>query len=354
MRLHRRGILKYIEYPISHASRFGFSEKVERYPHRHTSVILVHEGKQRTRCVVDSEDSFFWISPLISEVDRYLCAGYNSEFFAGGRLFAPYTWQTEEEIEFYRRRANEIVRNFGAYFCNVRKFIPIGPTLDIREPVSRGTQRWHNLKHKLNSALSDKLSWYDRYVDFEARYSRLLDLRKCKIDYDIVLLDTLWGWPRHRVNLHRKLADLSYRYRIHSRLNWSEPVVCDGSIYKPPNPANFPMETGPVTNYERMLASSRLAVFATGFHWGWRSIMCFALLLGLPIYMDKPVLEPWFRFDDFVVFYNSRGDWADIERHLQSLGETEWMRIKAANQKVYDQVMAPDRVAEYFIKTALQ
>ena len=77
-------------------------------------------------------------------------------------------------------------------------------------------------------------------------------------------------------------------------------------------------------------------------------------MLGLPVYMGKPVLEPWFRFDDFVVFYNGKGDWADIERHLQSLDETQWMRIKLANQRIYDRVMAPERVAEYFIQTALQ
>ena len=32
--------------------------------------------------------------------------------------------------------------------------------------------------------------------------------------------------------------------------------------------SDFPIETGRIDNYEMMLASSRLAVFATGFHWG--------------------------------------------------------------------------------------
>jgi hypothetical protein len=354
MRLHRLGAIKYVEYDISQATRFGFSESVACHQHRHTSAILVEKAEHRVRCLVDSEDSFFWISPLISEADRYFCAGYNSEFFEHKRFLSPYHWQTEEEVQFYRKRTAELVGHFGIHFCNVRKFVPIGPTMRTNDPVSGVFQRWHNLKHKINSARSDKLLWHHRYLDYEVRYARLLALRKCTINYDIVLLDTLWGWPRHRANLHQQLSRLSHHYHIHSQLNWNEPVPFDGSIYKPLDPVNFPMETSPITNYERMLASSRLAVFATGFHWGWRAIMCFALLLGLPIFMDKLMMEAWFGFNDFVIFYNNNGDWREIEKHLQSIDETEWLRIKAVNQRVYDGVMAPDRVAEYFIRTALQ
>lgn len=34
-------------------------------------------------------------------------------------------------------------------------------------------------------------------------------------------------------------------------------------------------------NYEQLLASSRLGVFATGFHYGWRTIVTFAWAVGL-------------------------------------------------------------------------
>ncbi len=354
MRLHRRGALKFFEYPIVQASKFGFSETVARHKHRHTSVVLLENDSQRVRCLVDSEDSFFWMSPLITEVDRYFCAGYNSEFFENRRLFAPYDWQTEDEVQFYRKRASHLISTFGAHFGKVRKFVPIAPSMfgpKIVPPIA--VQKWRNFKHKVMTSMVSGRYWHNQYREYEARYAQLLELRKCKLAYDVVLLDTLWGWPRHRVALHRKLAHLSQRYRIHSRLNWNAPNEMDACLDHPLNMDEFPLETNPVDDYERMLASCRLAIFATGFHWGWRSIMTFALLIGLPVYLDRPMLEPWFNFNDFIVFYNDTGDWSSIEQHLRSIDDTEWYRIKDINQRVYDRVMTPERVADYFIQVAL-
>jgi len=212
-----------------------------------------------------------------------------------------------------------------------------------------------NIKHKLHSAFSEDLYWKSDFLDYEERYSELLHLRQQPLVYDIVLLDTLWGWPRHRLKLHSKLQGMSGEYRIHSRLNWSDPVPFDGSASAPLNRADFPMETRPITDYEKMLASSRLAVYATGFHWGWRSIMSLALMLGLPVYMDRPVLEPWFNLDRFTIFWNDEeGEWSDLEKYLNSLTEAEWSRIKAHNMEQYDQLMLPERVATYFVDTAIQ
>jgi hypothetical protein len=354
MRLHQRGALKLFEYPIEEASELGFSERVARHRHRHTSVVLLENNKQRVRCLVDSEDSFFWMSPLITEVDRYFCAGYNSEFFVGRRLFAPYGWQTENEVRFYRKRAGDLISTFGTHFGKVRKFVPIAASMIGPKTVPTiAVQKWRNLKHKIMTSLVSGRYWHNQYRGYEARYAQLLELRKSNLAYDVVLLDTLWGWPRHRTALHRKLAHLSQSYRIHSRLNWSAPNEMDGSLDHALNMDDFPLETNPVIDYERMLASSRLAIFATGFHWGWRSIMSFALLVGLPVYLDRLVLEPWFNFNDFIVFYNDTGDWSGIEKHLRSIDDDEWYRIRAINQQVYDRVMAPERVAEYFIQTAL-
>ena len=65
------------------------------------------------------------------------------------------------------------------------------------------------------------------------------------------------------------------------------------------------------------------------------------------------VLEPWFNLDGFILFYNDTGDWSGIEKYLRSIGEPEWHRIKSINQQTYDQLMTPERVAEYFVHTAL-
>jgi hypothetical protein len=353
MKLHHRGDIEYREYPQIFCSNFGFSEATARHEHRHTSIMTLRDGARRVRCLVDSEDSFFWMCPLIADVDCYLCAGYNSEFFGKKELFAPYPWQTELEVRYYRERANELIVNWGSYFGRVRKFIPIAPNMWSKNQVSLLQQKYRNIRYKLHSTLSQELYWQNAFVEFESRYLELLELRNRPLLYDVVLLDTLWGWPRHRLDLHRKLQNISNRYRIHSALNWKDPVPYDGSDLNPLNREEFPVQTNPIDDYEIMLASSRLAVLATGFHWGWRSIMSLALMIGLPVYMDRVVLEPWFDLNEFNILWNSDGSWCDTEKHLASVNESEWARIKKHNQSQYDNVMSPERVAEHVISTAL-
>jgi hypothetical protein len=354
MRLHHRGDIEYSEYPQKVCTMFGFSEAAAGHEHRHTSLILFRDGARRVRCLVDSEDSFFCMCPLIADVDCYLCAGYNSEFFEKKRLFTPYSWQTEPEIRYYRERANELIGTWGSYFGRVRKFIPIAPNMWSKIPVPPLQQKYRNIRYRLHSKFSQTLYWQNAFLEYEFRYVELLELRNRPLLYDVVLLDTLWGWPRHRLNLHRKLQSISSRYRIHSRLNWNDPVPQDGSNLKPLDPREFPIQTNPIDDYETMLASSRLAVLAAGCHWGWRSIMSLALILGLPVYMDRAVLEPWFSLNEFEILWNSDGgDWRDLEKHLAAMSETEWKRAKKHNQTHYDAVMKPESVAEYAISAAL-
>lgn len=352
MRLHRQGAIRYVEAPLEAATAHGFDEAVTWHEHRHTSVILAREGTNEARCLVDSEDSFFWMSPLIAHVDLYFCAGYSSDFFEQRRLFAPYAWQTQDEVAFYRQRVDELVAELGAHFAKARRFVPIGPGLHSRTPTPWLTQRWRNLRHKAASAVSRDLYWGNELLAFETRYAELEALRASELAYDVVLLDTLWGWPRHRLALHRELQRLSTTRQIRSSLNWSEPTPYDGASAEPLDRSLFPVSTGPVDDYERMLAQSRLAVFATGFHWGWRSIMSLALMLGLPVHMDRPPLEPWFDFEAFEVSWNP-GDWSGIEARLEALPEAEWARVKARTQARYDEVMSPEAVAGYFLRAAL-
>jgi hypothetical protein len=354
MRLHHRGDVNYCEYPQQLCTLFGFSEDVAGHEHRHTSLILIRDGVRQVRCLVDSEDSFFYMSSLIAEVDCYLCAGYNSEFFEKKRFLKPYLWQTEPEIAFYQERARELILRWGAYFGCVRKFIPIAPSMWSIKPIPPLKQKYRNIRSRLHSKLSRTLFWQSAFREYEFRYSELLELRSRPLLYDVVLLDTLWGWPRHRLDLHQKLKSISNRYRIHSRLNWSDPVRQDGSEIDPLDPTEFPLETNAVEDYETMLASSRLAVLATGLHWGWRSIMSLALMIGLPVYMDRAILEPWFSLNAFTILWNDDGDWSGLEKHLALVTESEWKRIKKHNQAEYDAVMKPERVAEYVITTALK
>ena len=328
MRLHRQGQLAYGERPLNQATRFGFSERISRRIHRHTSVILVQDGSVSVKCLVDSEDSFFFITEMVQDVDRYFCAGYSSQFFLERKFVPPYSWQTASEVEYYIDRADTLIREFGSSFNRVRKFVPIGPSLARKDRVSYFSQRMRNAHHKLDLTLLGGRSWLFRYQDFESRYRYLLELRNAPLEYDVVLVDTLWGWPRHRQKLHSVLKSLSERYEIHSCLNWSEPTEKDGGAERPLDKAEFPMCTGPVIDYESMLAASRLGVFAAGFHWGWRSVMSLALLFGLPVYSDPLILEPWFDMGQFDIHSNKSGDWTGVERCLAGISDAQWKETR--------------------------
>jgi hypothetical protein len=169
-----------------------------------------------------------------------------------------------------------------------------------------------------------------------------------------VLLDTLWGWPRHRLALHRQLQVLSNAgHQIHSKLNWAEPSHWDGSNTDPLDRAQFPLMAGRnIENYEEMLAASRLAVFASGFHWGWRNIMTLALMWGLPILADRPYLEPWFDLNRFLIQWNDDDDWAELATALADVSDKRRSATAMHNQRMFDELLAPERAADYFLTTS--
>lgn len=353
MRLHRQKRLRYEERKLCECVDFGFSKTVTNHLHRRTSVISVKAHSNHVRCIVDSEDSFFWMSSLIREADVYFCSGYNSAFFEQRIFEPPYPWLHRNEVVLYEKRARELIETYADFFDRVRRYVPIGP--ELSRPPSRGwwRQKLRNVIHKAQSHVGETVPWYFRHKDLEERYQGLLDLREAPLLYDVVLQDTLWGWPRHRLALHQRLKELSGRYAIHSQLHWKEPLAIDGSDKTPMEHSEFPVSTQPIVNYEHMLASSRLAVFATGFHWGWRSIMMLALLFGLPVHADRLILEPWFDMGRFAISWNDSFDWQDLETKLDAITLETWNNVKAHNQRIYDEVMAPDRVAEYFVSSAL-
>lgn len=354
MRLHRAGRVRYEEFPLEACTSAGFSSFVATHEHKHTSVVLVEDGLGKRRCIVDSEDSFFWMSPLIHHADLYFSAGYNRKFFEERTFTPPYAWQQPDEVAFYVRRARELIEDHGAAFDRVRAFVPIGPSLYLPRTMSFVDQKIRNVHHKLTSRAMAAQSWRFNHQDFEARYRQLLSLRNAPALYDIVLFDTLWGWPRHRYNLHMRLRELSASGKIvHARLRWSQPTDRDGGERFALSSADFPVETGNVAEYETMLASSRLAVFATGFHWGWRSIMALTLMWGLPIHADRLLLDPWFDMGRFEIDWNDETEWPRVGDRLAAISDVERARIKAHSQAAFDELLAPESVAQYFLDTAL-
>ena len=98
MRLHYEGALTYMELPFCEASKYGFSRVITTYPDiRHLSFLLIRINTTTIRCMVDNEDSFALVSPLIKEVDVCFCGGYNSDFFEKKQFVKPYNWQSEQD-----------------------------------------------------------------------------------------------------------------------------------------------------------------------------------------------------------------------------------------------------------------
>jgi hypothetical protein len=350
MRLHQQGDLKYREYPLSRCVEAGFPASVADHEHRHTSVLAIRDGRSVRRVIVDSEDSFFWMSPLVHDCDVYFCSGYSRRFFVDRAFIEPYRWQTEAEIAFYSERAAWLIDNHGSAFSRVKPFVPIAPNMGRRSRIGQTAQRLRNLRHKATSWISDARDWAAEHSDFEERYRELLTYREASLRHDIVLMDSLWGWPRHRVALHAELARLSPRYTVHSRLNWSVPSACDAGDRSGLRADDFPKTIGKIDDYETMLSQSRLGVFATGFHYGWRNIMTLALMMGLPVLTDRLNVEPWFDMEVFYFRENEEFGISGIEVSLKSLTDDCLDEIKRRNRRAYDSTMSPEIIAKRLLR----
>lgn len=357
MRLHKAGEIQYRELPFSLIANYGFSKAIaQQKDPRHISFLLVEKGNIKQRCLVDSEDSFALITPLIAEVDLVFCSGYNADFFEHKTFVQHYSWQTESDLAWYRETLEKKIKSFGSHFHKVRRFVPIGPNqagVTLSKPLHQKLKNITN-RFRVFSRLGNDFA--DVLYAFEKRENYINSLRNRPLTYDVVLHDSLWGWPQHRINLHRQLKDLANKgHQIHSVLNWTNPVLEDGSLNMNLNQADFPLTTAPFTQpYEEMLAGSRLAVFATGFHWGWRNIMMLALKAGVPVLTDRLLTEPYFDMCEFKIFQQEDNKWQGIEAVLKSITAEQWCLYKKHNQVVYDKYMSPEAVARYFITTTME
>ncbi|RYG45201.1 MAG: hypothetical protein EOO01_18220 [Chitinophagaceae bacterium] len=354
MRLHYNAEIDYIERPLADAFEEGFHQAIGKYPDlRHLSFILIQNGKTKIRCIVDNEDSFALVSPLVTHSDFYFCAGYNTDFFQNYQFVNSYSWQKESDVIWYKNTIDKKIETLGQHFKKIKKFIPIAPNQGTQIAVSSLISKIQNINYRLRKITGKGIDFSNEYRGFEVREQALKKLRSHELKYDIVLNDSLWGWPKHRVNLHKKLQELANKnYKIHSILNWTDPVPYDGSLAEKMNAESFPMVTLPIQeSYEEMLAQSRLAVFACGFHWGWRNIMMLALQAGIPVLTDRLLTEAYFNMNEFQFFQQEDHRWNTIEENLMSIDNERWEGIKRHNQFVYDKYMSPEVVARYVIQT---
>ena len=122
MKLNKSGKISYKELRLKEEGFKVFGKEVENYPdHKALSFILVEEGERKVKCIVDNEDSFALVSPLIKEADVYFCAGYNSDFFEKRSFVNTYNWQKEEDVQWYRKTIEKKIETLGDYFYKVKK-----------------------------------------------------------------------------------------------------------------------------------------------------------------------------------------------------------------------------------------
>lgn len=352
MLLHGDGKITYIEKDLAQATEGGYSAKAASTNHRHLSFLVLSVNNKTCKLIIDGEDSFIHLSGFIREADFYFTAGYNSELYRNMQFPNMDAWYSETDISWYKSKVDEIITQLGDQFHKIKPFIPIGPDLNSETQPRFLLKKIDSLMHRLKKAINNTNNWLPVRRSFDKRFAQLLALRNEKLLYDVVLKDTLWGWPPHRIKLHQKLKQLAGTRKISSVLNWHEPSYHDGSIDSPADRSKFPMITGEeINNYELMLSQSKLGVFATGFHWGWRNIMTLALFTGIPVIIDTPVLEPYFDIDEFSLLYNSSADWDNLDEHLDSIDNTKWLQVKQQNQMVFDARMSPRATAGYIIDT---
>lgn len=356
MRLAASGEIRFQEIQNSGASADLLPEFVRAHKHRRTAAVRISDGSLSRLVILDGEDSIFQTSPLIEHCDLYLSCTYRSRFFNDERFDLQEPWQSDSDVAWYREEYKRLQERFRTHFHKACPLAPIGPAMEWTPRLPFVKRKVHGLRHRLSALRAPKTDWGPQYERFSLRWEQLMEMRKIPVRHDVVLKDSLWGWPMHRVTLHRRLASLSGRYDIRADLNYL-PATEHGGINAPhPDPADFPMKCGGgVTgNYEEILAASRIGVFSTGFHWGCRNIVTLAWLLGLKVLSDPFVHESWFDFKELETeFTTHSGDWSEIDALLGRFSRSDAVEAKPRIQASYDRLMGPLVCARKIIEKSL-
>lgn len=351
MQLHNEGKCIFQEVQAQKADRF-LPTDLAQVEHCRTVTLQVEIDGKTSTIVLDGEDSIFQLTPLIEHSDLYFVCSYNEAFFKGEPFGFAYDWQTECEVSRYRENYQALQDRFRSHLSKGRPLQPIGPSLDSARP-ERGYlgTKLHNFINKLRSRLSPFIDWKPEFQRFETRWKRLEALRHCEPKDDIVIKDSLWGWPRHRIAFHRSLSELSQDYKIKSFLGYRESYDWEHGSHQPPDPSDFPMVSGTrdIEAYEEELASSRLGAFTTGFHYGCRNIMTLAMFLGIRIISDPLRFKAIYSFEDFYTPCNLHGDTGALREQLV-LAQTETVEDRVKRQQKFDQVALPHHGSTYILE----
>ncbi|QJE94281.1 hypothetical protein [Luteolibacter luteus] len=355
MRLARQGEIRFREMRNEEAGEL-LPAKLREHKHRRTATLSIREGNGKPRIVVlDGEDSIFQLSPLIESCDRYFSCTYRRRFFEGEDFDLALPWQTEDELSHYRDRYRKLQQDYRAHMPKARPLMPIGPDLEWTGPVGGLERKLQSLRHRISKLRAPWLDWQPQHESFEKRWSHFERLRALPVDYDVSLKDSLWGWPRHRTALHRELARHADRYQIRTDLTFRNPLDFELGQHPAPDPKDYPMKSGGgVTgNYEEQIARSRLGVFATGFHYGCRSIVTLAWLLGVRTFSDPLSFESIYDFDELGgLSIHRSGDWSELAQELET-ARNEAPSARLERQATFDRIASPERAARWILEETL-
>ena len=354
MAMARAGEIRFLECPNATASADLLPEAVRCHQHRRTVAVRITHGASSRLVILDGEDSIFQTSPLIEHCDLYFSCSYRRKFFEGAPFDLTLPWQTDCELAHYQKKYTDLQNQFGTHLCKGRAFVPIGPNLEWERPNGFFKAKTLALRHRLSQLRAPWIDWGVQCDRFERRWAHLHTLRSQQPVHDVVLKDSLWGWPRHRVALHRQLAELSADFSIRAELHYRVAAPCELGTHPAPDPADFPMTTGGgVTgDYESLLAASRLGVFATGFHYGCRNIVTLSWFLGLRTLVDPPSFEAIYDFTEVGARPHISGSWAELPTELRAARE-ETPNTRRARQQRFDEVASPSCAARHLIEQAL-
>jgi len=345
MRLHKAGTIRLRDIPVTMASSLLAPVWVQ-HEYRRGALLRLSNEDRNWLVYLDGEDAVFQTSPLLADCDAYFSCAFNAPFFQGLPFSMALPWQSPSELAPYMERYAKLQKDLECHLDKVFPLGPIGPALEFVPSLSWAQQKWRNLTHKLRQRVTFTVDWSHQHRRFEQRMQHLNTLRQSVPAHDVILRDSLWGWPRHRVALHERLAALAGRHDIRTQLSWRQAETYELGEHPAPDAATFPRSSGAPTpaDYEAALATSRLGVFATEFHYGCRNIVTLAWYLGLRTYLDPLNFETGCDLSGLEICWNSDGKWSQLEYVFSELAG-EGAVDRQRRQAWFDKYLAPEVLA---------
>ena len=362
MELARTGEIDFVRIHPSRFDRGILSESSLGALSPAQSFFVARLGDQQCKVILDCSESFFYISQAIKDVDLYFFTSYNRDLFREHRFFKPYHWQSAINLSDYESSFGRIEDLYGKHFHKIIPFIPYPMSMAVPARMFNKCRQIYIVLLLLARNVIKRLprtavgQFDPDLLLYRLRYELIKSYRSNQLRYDVVLRDTLFAWPLHRIMLHRALKKIVGKSIIASISTsdvndpdaWWRKVIPDGEISEVIQILkDQPQFTD---DFEKMITSSRLSVFATGKHWGWRGITFLSLMCGGPILMDVPVFEPYFPISEFILFYNHR-EWKELDSVLDDIDDSKWQNIRRHNQQMFDKYLAPLPVARYVCQT---